>query len=188
MKRSTAPLTSSPRGRKCGRLQWNHFGLTPAASLPRIAAALSWFMFSWSQMGQVLISLSRMLIPDSERQFRREVAWQRCVSFPSSLVLLLGLEHRKGDPCRRRTADGKLRGRKDCKHKHTDTTHHTHTHTQGVADTNTQIHTHTHRALNIQNAPWGASDRRCLILIEAEWAQGRQPRQINLISVNMASS
>lgn len=122
MKRSTAPLTSSSRGRKCGHLKWNHFGLTPAASLPRIAAALSWFMFSWSQTGQVLISLSRMLTPDSERQFRWEVAWQRCVSFPSSLVSLLGLEQRKGDPCKIRIADGKLWGRNDYKHKHTDTT------------------------------------------------------------------
>lgn len=64
------------------------------------------------------MSLSRMLIPGSERQFRRAVARQRSVSFPSSLVSLLGLKHSKGVPCKSRMAGGNLRGSEDCKHMH----------------------------------------------------------------------
>lgn len=102
LKKSTALLT---KDRKCDYLNWNHFGLTPAVSLPRIAPALSWLMFSWSQTGHVLMSLSRMLIPGSWRQFRRAAAWQRCVSFPS-LVPPTGLKHSKGVP-----------GKQNCKWK-----------------------------------------------------------------------
>lgn len=120
MRRSPALLSSSTKDRKCGCLNQNRFGLTPAVSLPRIAPALSWFMFSWSQTGQVLMSLSRMLIPGRGRQFRRAVASQRCVSFPSSLVSLAGLKHSKG-VSHKQKYKWKTSGSKDCKCKHTGT-------------------------------------------------------------------